>query len=230
LLRQRTEGDSRVMGRLAFIFKKALTRVARNCFNKSPERSKTYSIGKSTVKIGAYTYGFEHLEVREWGEGADLNIGSFCSLADRVQIFLGGNHRTDWVSTFPFSPDFASSFGGTGFVCVGHPATKGSVEIGNDVWIGSGATILSGLTIGDGAVIAANSTVTRSIGPYEIWAGNPAKLVSLRFDTEIVEKLLILSWWSLPIVEIKRFAERLSAPPESEFLDSLIQTYRANNV
>lgn len=144
-----------------------------------------------------------------------------------MQIFLGGNHRVDWVSTFPFGPDFASPHW---FFNFGHPATDGSVEIGNDVWIGSGATILSGLTVGDGAVIAANSTVTKSIGPYEIWGGNPAKLIRLRFEPEIVEKLLALSWWSLPIVVIKQFAQSLVAPPDTEFLDSLIQTYRANNV
>lgn len=205
---------------------KTWIRVVRTWDKRLPVKTKIYSIGKSKVRIGVYSYGFENVEIREWGEGADLTIGAFCSLADNVHIFLGGNHRVDWVTTFPFGPDFASPHW---FVNVGHPATKGSVEIGNDVWIGSGATILSGLTVGDGAVVAANSTVTKSIGPYEIWGGNPAKLIRLRFEPEIVEKLLALSWWSLPIVEIKQFAQRLGAPPDAELLDSLIQTYRANN-
>lgn len=110
---------------------------------------------------------------------------------------------------------------------MGHPATKGSVAIGNDVWIGSGVTILSGLTIGDGAVVAANSTVARSIAPYEIWGGNPAKLIALRFDSAIVEKLMTLSWWNLPPDKIKEFVQVLTAPPDIDSINLLIEMHRA---
>ena len=111
-----------------------------------------------------------------------------------VKIFLGGNHRTDWVSTYPFSEfdnifENASSF-------KGHPATKGDIIIGNDVWIGFGVTILSGVTIGDGAVIAANSSVARNVNPYEIVAGNPARHIKKRFDEATIEALLQINWWN----------------------------------
>jgi acetyltransferase-like isoleucine patch superfamily enzyme len=212
------------MGVLQTFISKTLIHLARTWDRRRPAIEKTYSIGKSKVRIGAYTYGFENLEIREWGEGADLTIGRFCSIADGVQVFLGGNHRIDWVSTFPFQPDFVPA---KRFVISGHPSTKGSVAIGNDVWIGSGATILSGLTIGDGAVVAANSTVTKSIAPYEIWGGNPAKLIKLRFDSVIVERLLTLSWWNLPPDEIKQFVHVLTAPPDVDALNLLIEMHSA---
>ncbi|HEY2715543.1 MAG TPA: CatB-related O-acetyltransferase [Solirubrobacterales bacterium] len=145
------------------------------------------------MNVGRHTYGHESIEVRDWGEGATLTIGSFCSIADRIVVYLGGNHRPDWVTTFPFSafPDQWETARGIG----GHPATNGDVTIGNDVWIGSGATFMSGVNVGDGAVVGTNSTVTRDVEPYAIVAGNPAKLIRHRFAPELVERLLRIAWW-----------------------------------
>lgn len=108
---------------------------------------KTAIIGKSPISIGRFTYGFKNITVRQWGEGASLKIGAFCSLADNIQIFLGGNHRTDWITTFPFGHIYLNELNVN--PNLGHPSTKGDVVIGNDVWIGSGVTIMSGITIGD---------------------------------------------------------------------------------
>jgi acetyltransferase-like isoleucine patch superfamily enzyme len=107
-----------------------------------------------------------------------------------VKIFIGAEHRVDWITTYPFSsldPKFAH--------IPGHPHTKGDVVIGNDVWIGWGATILSGVTIGDGAVIGASSLVTKDVAPYTIVGGNPAKLVRARFSDAHIRALLDLKWW-----------------------------------
>jgi acetyltransferase-like isoleucine patch superfamily enzyme len=142
-----------------------------------------------------YTYGVENIRVREWGEGTDVLIGAFCSIADNVEIFIGGNHRTDWVTTYPFGHIHKEAFPWHGR---GHPATKGNVVIGNDVWIGSGATIFSGVTIGDGAVISAKSVVVKDVPPYSIVGGNPAKVVKLRFTEDQIERLLKNPWWDLP--------------------------------
>ncbi len=140
--------------------------------------------------------------MRHWGEPAELTIGSFCSIADRVSVFLGGNHRTDWVSTYPFAefPDRWPTARGI----EGHPATNGDVTIGSDVWIGSGATIMSGVTIGDGAVIAAECCVTSDVDPYAIVGGNPARLIRHRFDSAVVEGLLRIRWWDWSDEEIDR--------------------------
>lgn len=100
-------------------------------------------------------------------EESNLIIGKFCSIAGGVTIFLGGNHRLDWISTYPFNmleEEFPEAK-----MIKGHPATKGDVKIGNDVWIGQNAVIMSGIIIGNGAVIAANSVVTKNIKDYEVW-------------------------------------------------------------
>ena len=91
---------------------------------------------------------------------AKLIVGNFCSIADNVVIYLGGNHRTDWVTTYPFGYIYKNIF--NNFYGIGHPSTKGNVIIGNDVWIGGNVTIMSGITIGD-AVIANNSHIVKNI-------------------------------------------------------------------
>jgi chloramphenicol O-acetyltransferase type B len=145
------------------------------------------------LNVGRHTYGHESIEIRHWGEQATLTIGSFCSIADRVMVYLGGNHRIDWVTTYPF-PAFADRWESARGI-EGHPATKGDVTIGNDVWVGSGATIMSGVTVGDGAAIAAGSVVTKDVEPYAIVGGNPAGLIRHRFAPEVVELLLGIAWW-----------------------------------
>lgn len=143
------------------------------------------------VNVGAFSYGVP--AVRWWGEDAGLTVGKFCSIAKNVSIFLGGNHRVDWITTYPFSvqPPWRSHTGK-----VEHPVSRGDVVIGNDVWLGNGCTILSGVTIGDGAVVAANATVTKNIPPYAIAAGNPAKVVRLRFTEAEIQRLLNIKWWN----------------------------------
>lgn len=142
------------------------------------------------IAVGRYSYGIP--AVRWWGEHSGLNIGKFCSIAKNVTIFLGGNHRVDWITTYPFSiqPRWRRFTGR-----VEHPTSRGDVIIGNDVWLGSGCTILSGVSIGDGAVVAANATVTRDVPPYAIAAGNPARVVRFRFEEQQVARLLELRWW-----------------------------------
>jgi virginiamycin A acetyltransferase len=91
----------------------------------------------------------------------------------------------------------------------GHPATKGDVVIGNDVWIGHGATIMSGVTIGDGAVIAAKAVISKNVGAYEIWGGNPAKLIKTRFSEDVISDLLERKWWDNNIEDILSTSNRV---------------------
>jgi acetyltransferase-like isoleucine patch superfamily enzyme len=170
------------------------------------------------IDVGRHTYGHEQITVRHWGEPATLKIGAFCSIADRVQIFLGGNHRVDWVSTYPF-PEFADRWPQAKGI-EGHPATNGDVVIGNDVWIGSNATILSGVTVGDGACIGADSTVSKDVRPYSIVVGNPARELRLRFDPKTIEKLLEIRWWEWPDERIAANVELISSPQISRFIEA----------
>ena len=124
--------------------------------------------------IGKHTYGVENLNLH-FSHNNNIQIGNFCSIAQNITIFLGGNHRHDRVTTFPFGHIHHHIF--NNFDGHGHPSTKGDVIIGNDVWIGSGATIMSGIKIADGAVIAANACVVNDVTPYSIAGGNPAKIM-----------------------------------------------------
>ncbi|CAN5649644.1 CatB-related O-acetyltransferase [soil metagenome] len=140
-------------------------------------------------RIGRYSYGSP--EIHDWGEGARLEMGSFCSVAAGVQIFLGGEHRTDWVTTFPFNVLWPEARD-----IKGHPRTKGDVRIGNDVWIGFEAVILSGVTIGDGAVIGTRAVVSKDVPAYAVVAGNPAQVMRFRFPETVIARLVKAQWWT----------------------------------
>jgi acetyltransferase-like isoleucine patch superfamily enzyme len=150
--------------------------------------------------IGDFTYG--NPRIFYYGDATKLSIGKFCSIADNVDIFLGGNHRTDWASTYPFN--VLNEYFPNGKAVVGHPASKGDVIIGNDVWIGQGAKILSGVTIGNGAVIGAYAVVAKDVAPYEIVIGNPMRVVRKRFDDATIAKLQQLKWWDWEIEKINQ--------------------------
>lgn len=141
--------------------------------------------------IGEGSYG--PIRVIRFSADESLRIGKYCSFAQDVTILLGGEHRYDWMTTFPFSeldPQHAQ--------IEGHPRTKGPVIIGHDVWVGYGATILSGVTVGHGAVIGARSLVAADVPPYSIVSGNPASLRGYRFCKEVRQRLLDLTWWDWP--------------------------------
>jgi acetyltransferase-like isoleucine patch superfamily enzyme len=145
------------------------------------------------IEVGRYTYGHDNVLIHSWGENTNINIGSFCSIANGVEFFTGGNHRLDWITTYPFGhihKDVFNTFDGTG-----HPTTNGDIQIGNDVWIGMSVKIMSGVKIGDGAVIGAHSLVTKNVEPYTIVGGNPAKIIRKRFSCEVIDLLLTLKWW-----------------------------------
>jgi acetyltransferase-like isoleucine patch superfamily enzyme len=170
--------------------------------------------------VGRYSYGDPQI----WGAGeADLAIGSFVSIAIGCKIYLGFEHNTHWLTTFPF-PANPTAFPNVRDV-VGHPRTRGNVMIGNDVWIGSDVTILSGSTIGDGAVIGAKSLVSGSIPPYSIVGGVPARVIKYRFPPNEVETLLSLSWWDWPEADLQQCIPLLC----SKKLDDLIAFSKVRN-
>ena len=162
--------------------------------------------------IGDWTYGKPI--VYRWNDETKLRIGKYCSIADGVKIILGGEHRTDWVSTYPFSEFFKDVK-----AIKGHPATKGNVIIGSDVWIGSQALILSGVTIGHGAIIGAGSVVCKDVAPYSIVAGNPAKPIRLRFDEAKIAALLKIAWWDWPAAKIEAALPVLFSGDVQLFID-----------
>jgi acetyltransferase-like isoleucine patch superfamily enzyme len=166
-------------------------------------------------QIGEFSYGVP--TVWWWGEPSILRIGNFCSFADGISILLGGNHRVDWVTTYPFS---AISHWPEAAHLKGHPATNGDVTIGNDVWIGYKATILSGVTIGDGAVVGAHALVTRDVPAYAIVGGNPARTIRRRFTDDVIQQLLKVRWWDWDLDRIRRHIPLLMQPDITKFLQA----------
>jgi len=147
------------------------------------------------MEVGKYTYGTQNIRIL-WEKLATLKIGKFCSIADNVTVFLGGNHSIEWFTTFPFGTINKDVFN----KIIPQKERLNNkrnrdVIIGNDVWIGGCVTIMSGIKIGDGAVIARNSHVIRNVKPYSVVGGNPAEFLYYRFDSETIKKLLELKWW-----------------------------------
>ncbi|WOS64584.1 CatB-related O-acetyltransferase [Sinorhizobium fredii GR64] len=166
------------------------------------------------IEVGEYSY-YDDPEGPECFEekcvlhhydfvGDRLVIGRFCALAAGVQFIMNGaNHALGGFSTFPFGifpgawrDGFDPALYATGY--------RGDTNVGNDVWIGMEATILPGVTIGDGAVVAAKSVVTKEVPPYAIVAGNPARVVKMRFPAAAVERLLAIAWWNWPVDKVTR--------------------------
>jgi len=166
----------------------------------------------SGTYFGRHTYVGDHCILRH------SQIGRYCSLAHNVCI-VEGNHPLEFAST---SPVFHSLRKQTGETYVSHasfteyrfadPASRRSVVIGSDVWIGHGALIMSGLNIGHGAVVAAGAVVTRDVAPYEIVAGVPARVMRKRFSDDICARLLASRWWELSEESLRACATSAGDP------------------
>lgn len=133
-----------------------------------------------------------------------LVIGKFCSIACGAKfIFTSANHALGSLSTYPF-PIFYDEWALDAVNVTDAWDNKGDIVVGNDVWIGYEAVILSGVTIGDGAIIGARAVVTKDVPPYTIVAGVPARTIRKRFDEETIARLEQLRWWDWPEDEIRR--------------------------
>ncbi len=162
-----------------------------------------YDIQLVNSSIGKYSYIGEHTSVIE------TVIGSFCSIADGC-IIGGPAHDYRLVSTSPVFTTGRNIFN-TNFASFEIKEYQKTV-IGNDVWIGSRCLIKAGVTIGDGAVIGMGAVVTKNVGAYEIWAGNPAKMIRRRFDDETVKDLQSLAWWNWDDNHLLSCGDMMSSP------------------
>lgn len=131
-----------------------------------------------------------------------LIIGRFCSIACGAKfIFTSANHTQKSLSTYTF-PLFYEEWGLDKKDITAAWDNKGDIIVGNDVWIGYDAIIMSGVTIGDGAVIGTRALVTKNVPPYTVVGGIPAKTIKKRFSDEIIAELLLLKWWEWPLEKI----------------------------
>ena len=169
------------------------------------------AIDHPNIEVGDYTYysDFEPLEdyaarIAPYiypGSPERLVIGKFVQIAHGVTfITSSANHPMRGFSTYPFAIFNPVTMGAYVDEVAGH----GDTVVGNDVWLGYGATVLPGVTIGDGAIIGAKAVVSRDVPPYAVVAGNPAEVRRMRFDAATVETLLAIRWWDWEIGRIER--------------------------
>jgi acetyltransferase-like isoleucine patch superfamily enzyme len=139
----------------------------------------------------------------------NCNIGAFCSIASRVSIG-GVRHPTEFVST---SPVFLQHKDSVKAKFSHHPYLPViRTIVGNDVWIGEGVFIKAGVEIGDGAVVGMGSIVTKNVAPFAIVAGNPARLIRMRFEQDIVDALVKMRWWEKSDAELHRLGPFFHEP------------------
>lgn len=175
------------------------------------------------IRQSHFNYG--KMQVIQTGEGANASMGSFCSIAEGGRIMLGGHHRMDYITTFPFGIVHPTIFGKGDYAQV---ENRGDVVIGSDVWIGDNVTIMAGVTVGDGAVLGCNAVVTKDVEPYSIVAGNPAKFIRYRFSPEVIEELLDIAWWNLPLDIIKLLVPYLMSTDVENNIPKIKEIIREN--
>ena len=149
-----------------------------------PEKFETYNV----------LYNYDVSKVK-------LVIGKFCAIAAETRFIMTGDHKMDAISTYPFplfQQGWESAFN------FNDVPVKGDIIVGNDVWFGYGCLIKGRVNIGHGAIIAAGAVVVKDVPPYAIVAGNPAKVVKMRFDEKTILRLLQIAWWDWDIDKINR--------------------------
>ena len=154
----------------------------------------------SKVQIGNGSYG--ELNIIDFGGENHLMIKNYVSIAQNVTFILNAEHYVDRISTYPFKVKILQitsleSFG------------KGDIIVDDDVWIGYGATIMSGVHIGQGAVVAAGAVVTKDVPPYAIVGGVPAKVIKYRFEPEMIDELLKIDYGKLSKEDIEKHIDDL---------------------
>jgi acetyltransferase-like isoleucine patch superfamily enzyme len=161
------------------------------------------------ISYGEGTYG----KIAGKGHGF-VRVGKYCSIASNVVAMSLSNHRTDWVTTYPFPALWKLPI-------LGHPIPPDDIIVGNDVWLGRGALLLEGTKIGDGAVIGAYSVVAGAIATYSVAVGNPAKEVSKRFSDEVIQELLRIAWWDWPEEKVAKYTDLLCSGNIDEFIETV---------
>ena len=173
-------------------------------WRKKNQHNQIFIINNTNIKcieVGKESYG----DIAIYNvTDAKLRIGNFCSFADNVTFMLGLDHYTNHISTFPFRVVSLQ-------ISENEAISKGNIIVDDDVWIGFGATILSGVHIGQGAVVAAGAVVTKDVPPYAIVGGVPAKVIKYRFEPELIKELLKVDYSKLTKEMIEEHIDDLYA-------------------
>lgn len=168
------------------------------------------------LTLGDHSYGTIKIIGGKYGK---VKVGKYTSIADEVKVISVG-HNPNCITTFPFNASIFKDKFGTPPGIKTHPVKYGDVEIGNDCWIGYGATIMGGTVIHDGAIVGANAFVANDLPAYSIAGGIPAAIIRLRFTPRQICQLLKIKWWNWPDEKIQKNIELLCSEDISKFINS----------
>lgn len=186
-------------------------------YPRSNDRQTVYLknvITKENIIVGDYTiYNDFYNEPRDFEKNNvlyqypinndKLIIGKFCSIACKAKFLMtSGNHTMKSLSTYTF-PIFYEEWGLDTRHITDAWDNRGDIVIGNDVWIGYDAVVMSGVEIGDGAIIGTRAVVTRDVPPYTIVGGVPTRAIKKRFNDDMISALLSIKWWDWPYEKIQ---------------------------
>lgn len=182
--------------------------------NRSNFTKKANNYNHKLVSVGNYSYG--PIKLITYGDSAKLIIGSFVSIGPEVKFLLEVEHPINHISTYPYKARIFN---------IEEPIAKGNIYVEDDVWLGYGATILSGVHISQGAVIAAGAVITADVPPYAIVGGIPAKVIRYRFSEPIINYLLTIDYSKLDEPLIRKHICDLYKPIDGMELEELKKLY-----
>ncbi len=184
-----------------------------------PHGKKKFEIGQSLIFLESVTvgtsfgiyagnfipsigsYSFSH---SPFFELIPFDIGNYVSIGEQVCSF-GFEHPINNLGTSPlFYQKNRNLFKRVEINTSKKTINDKGIVIANDVWIGRGAMLKRGINIGNGAVVGAGSIVTKNVPDYAVVAGNPAKIIKYRFNENIIERLIKVKWWNLPLEELSK--------------------------
>jgi len=170
-------------------------------------------IADGTLVMGNMSYYAPNV-VKYTGDTGRVIIGNFASVAPDADFYVGGLHRTEWVSQY----GLRAMLGLPGAGEDGFTHGRGDIVVGSDTWVTNGCTVMSGVTIGDGAVVGTKAVVAKDVRPYAIVVGNPAREIRRRFSDEQVEALLRITWWDWPTEQVKEHIALIASPDVDAFI------------
>lgn len=182
-----------------------------------------YMFPRGVVQVGHATYGLLNVQSLYATPDEKLIIGNYVSIASDSLFLLGTNHQTETITTYPLHSKLV---GRTPMDAL----SKGPIIVEDEAWIGSNAIVLSGVTIGKGAIVAAGAIVTKSVPPYAIVGGNPAKIIRYKFSKDIVEELMSFRLTDVPVewfkTHISLMYQKIKSADDVRKVKSMIEEYK----
>lgn len=184
--------------------------------NKDNETIPMTRFNPKTVRVGKGSYG--ELNVVSFGDKTKLTIGNYVSISEEVTFLLDVEHYTDRISTYPFRVKMLKE-------CKFEAFSKGDIIVDDDVWIGYGATIMSGVHIGKGAVIASGAVVVKDVPPYAIVGGVPAKVIKYRFSSNIIDAIKGVDYSLVSQTKVKENIDSIYQSVSEDNVEGIVNTF-----